>query len=134
MGKIPVQELARMMGVPKQDLVFKLKSIGVRVEGEDAHIDTDVISAILQGKKLPQPREVILRDEQTPEAAPKRVGTAVPARRPPTNPLRPARPRNVIQRVEPRIKTLPASERPLTQADLVSDAEVGDVEMIGVPE
>ena len=115
MGKIPVQELARMMGVPKQDLVFKLKSIGVRVEGEDAHIDTDAISAILQGKKLPQPREVILRDEQTPEVAPKRTGTPPPAaRRLPTNPLRPARPRNVIQRVEPRIKTLPASERPLT--------------------
>ena len=68
MGKIPVQELARMMGVPKQDLVFKLKSIGVRVEGEDAHIVSDAISAILQWKKLPQPREVILRDEQTPDA------------------------------------------------------------------
>src|SRR5258706_15350806 len=129
MGKIPVQELARMMGVPKQDLVFKLKSIGVRVEGEDAHIDTDSISAILQGKKLPQPREVILRDEQPPEVAPKRTGTPPPAaRRLPSNPLRPARPRNVIQRVEPRIKTLPASERPLTQADLVGDGEGVEVE------
>jgi hypothetical protein len=65
MGKVRVQDLARMMGISNQDLVFKLKSIGVRVEGDDAHIDSDIIQAILQGKKLPHPREVILRDEPT---------------------------------------------------------------------
>ena len=69
MGKIRVQDLAKRMGVSNQDLMFKLKSIGVRVEGEDAHIDTDIIQAILQGKKLPHPREVILRDEPGPEDA-----------------------------------------------------------------
>jgi translation initiation factor IF-2 len=113
MGKIPVQELARLMGVANQDLVFKLKSIGVRVEGEDAHIDTEIVSAILQGKKLPQPREVILRDESAaPEAARRGTAPAPTGRRPVApNPLRPARPRAVIQRVEPRIKTLPASDR-----------------------
>ena len=46
MGKIRVQDLAKMMGISNQDLVFKLKSIGVRVEGDDAHIDTDIIQAI----------------------------------------------------------------------------------------
>jgi translation initiation factor IF-2 len=105
-----------MMGISNQDLVFKLKSIGVRVEGDDAHIDTDIISAILQGKKLPHPREVILRDEpaapESPAAARRRAPAAPPARRPPANPLRPNRPRTLIQKVEPRIQTLPASERP----------------------
>src|SRR6185436_2922065 len=108
MGKIRVQDLARMMGISNQDLVFKLKSIGVRVEGDDAHIDTDIIAAILQGKKLPHPREVILRDEQAqpdPAAARRRAPTAptapAPARRAPANPLRPARPRTLIQKVEP---------------------------------
>jgi translation initiation factor IF-2 len=113
MGKIRVQDLARMMGISNQDLVFKLKSIGVRVEGDDAAIDTDIIQAILQGKKLPHPREVILRDEQTP-VEPARRRTAAPppqARRPAANPLRPNRPRTLIQKVEPRIQTLPASER-----------------------
>ena len=102
-----------MMGISNQDLVFKLKSIGVRVEGDDAAIDTDIIQAILQGKKLPHPREVILRDEQTP-VEPARRRTAAPppqARRPAANPLRPNRPRTLIQKVEPRIQTLPASER-----------------------
>ena len=108
-----------MMGISNQDLVFKLKSIGVRVEGDDAHIDTDIIAAILQGKKLPHPREVILRDEQRcpwtragrPAPAP-----AAPARRPAPNPLRPQRPRTLIQKVEPRIQTMPMSERPRAAA------------------
>jgi len=68
-----------MMAISNQDLIFKLKSIGVRVEGEDAHIDSDIITAILQGKKLPHPREVILRDESAPpEAARRRPTTALP--------------------------------------------------------
>ncbi len=113
MGKIPVQDLAKMMGISNQDLVFKLRSIGVRVEGDNAHIDTDIISAILQGKKLPHPREVILRDEQTPAAAAvqQRRPTPTPARRPPPSPLRPNRPRTLIQRTD-RIQTLPTFERP----------------------
>ncbi|HYU35859.1 MAG TPA: translation initiation factor IF-2 N-terminal domain-containing protein, partial [Thermoanaerobaculia bacterium] len=118
MGKIRVQDLAKMMGISNQDLVFKLKSIGVRVEGDDAAIDTDIIQAILQGKKLPHPREVILRDEPaapTPVSDPARRRAPAPAapaaRRPAANPLRPNRPRTLIQKVEPRIQTLPPSER-----------------------
>jgi translation initiation factor IF-2 len=119
MGKIRVQDLAKMMGISNQDLVFKLKSIGVRVEGDDAHIDTDIIQAILQGKKLPHPREVILRDEPAapaPTAASTARRTPQPvapaARRPVANPLRPQRPRTLIQKVEPRIQTMPVTERP----------------------
>jgi translation initiation factor IF-2 len=119
MGKIRVQDLAKMMGISNQDLVFKLKSLGVRVEGDDAHIDTENLQAFLQGKKLPHPREVILRDEHAPTAAeaarrrmPATPAPAAPTRRPPTNPLRPQRPRTLIQKVEPRIQTLPMSERP----------------------
>ncbi len=119
MGKIRVQDLAKMMTISNQDLIFKLKSIGVRVEGDDAAIDTDIIQAILQGKKLPHPREVILRDEQSPsgvDPARRRAAAAppppqIPSRRPPANPLRPQRPRTLIQKVEPRIQTLPMSER-----------------------
>ena len=78
MGKIRVQDLAKKMGIPNQDLVFKLKSIGVRVEGDDAHIDTDIISAILSGKKLPHPREVILRDEPAPSGRALRATSTKP--------------------------------------------------------
>ena len=107
-----------MMGISNQDLVFKLKSIGARVEGDDAQIDTEIIQAILQGKKLPHPREVILRDETAGSGAPDRRRTAAAppppaaARRPPANPLGSRRPRTLIQKVEPRIQTLPMSERP----------------------
>src|SRR3954464_14052503 len=112
MGKIRVQDLARMMQISNQDLVFKLKSIGVRVEGDDANIDTDIIQAILQGKKLPHPREVILRDApEQPGSPAARRRPAVP-QRPPANPLRPGRPRTLIQKVEPRIQNLPMTERP----------------------
>src|SRR5215813_10829154 len=126
MGKIRVQDLAKMMGISNQDLVFKLKSIGVRVEGDDAAIDTDIIQAILQGKKLPHPREVILRDEPAAAEPARRRPAAPPpaARRPATNPLRPNRPRTLIQKVEPRIQTLPASERPLTSLTSLADEEL----------
>ncbi|HEX3527341.1 MAG TPA: translation initiation factor IF-2 [Thermoanaerobaculia bacterium] len=139
MGKIRVQDLARMMGISNQDLVFKLKSIGVRVEGDDAAIDTDIIQAILQGKKLPHPREVILRDEPAPAEPARRRAAAPPppARRPATNPLRPNRPRTLIQKVEPRIQTLPASERPIlpsgfTEEELLQfqDADAAEAEMM----
>src|SRR5262245_27881423 len=111
MGKIPLQELARIMGVANQDLVFKLKSIGVRIEGENAHIDSDVIQAVLHGKKLQHPREVILRDETAPE--PRKPAPAAPpsGRRAVVNPLKPARPRSVIQKIEAPIRTLPATEK-----------------------
>ncbi len=129
MGKIRVQDLARMMSISNQDLVFKMKSIGVRVEGDDAHIDSETLQAIIQGKKLPHPREVILRDEPTAaEAQKKRAPAPAPAPtnlRPAINPLRPGRPRTLIQKVEPRIQTLPASERPeraLAEAHEASEA------------
>jgi len=129
-----------MMGISNQDLVFKLKSIGVRVEGDDAAIDTDIIQAILQGKKLPHPREVILRDEPAPAEPSRRRAAAPPppARRPATNPLRPNRPRTLIQKVEPRIQTLPASERPLssgfTDEELLQfqNADAAEAEMMAV--
>ena len=113
MGKIRVRDLAQKMGVPEQDLLFKLKSIGVRLDEENPEIDTGVIQAILEGKRLPQPREVILRDAEAKASA----TTAAPRRRPaprrmPTSPVRPGRRRPMIQRVEPRIKTLPGTEPP----------------------
>ena len=118
-----------MMSISNQDLVFKMKSIGVRVEGDDAHIDSETLQAIIQGKKLPHPREVILRDEPAAaEAQRKRTPAPAPASapiRPQANPLRPGRPRTLIQKVEPRIQTLPASERPeraLAEAHEASEA------------
>ncbi|HVS12752.1 MAG TPA: translation initiation factor IF-2 [Thermoanaerobaculia bacterium] len=115
MGKIRVTDLAKKMGVPAQDLLFKLRSIGVRVE--DDQIDTEFIQAILQGKQLPQApqREVILRDAQSgpgpaPAAAAKRRRPAPPPRRPAPASARPPRRRTVVQKTD-RIKTLPATRR-----------------------
>jgi translation initiation factor IF-2 len=133
MGKIRVQDLARMMQISNQDLVFKLKSIGVRVEGDDAHIDTDIIQAILQGKKLPHPREVILRDApEQPGSPAARRRPAVP-QRPPANPLRPGRPRTLIQKVEPRIQNLPMSERSVFQAAQEQELEEAPAQEVEAP-
>ena len=80
MAKVRVSELAKKMGIAQQDLVFKLRSIGVRLEGEDETIDTEIIAAILTGKKLPhQPREVILRDAESTAKAPAPVRRAAAA-------------------------------------------------------
>ena len=56
MGKIRVTDLATMMGLSHQDLVFKLRSIGVRVEGEEAAVESEILQAVLAGKKLASPR------------------------------------------------------------------------------
>lgn len=108
MGKIRLKDLARSMHVPEQDLMFKLKSIGVRIEGEEAVIDSELIQAILQGKRLPQPREVILRDDEVEEAPLAPVRRA-PERRP--GPIRPATRRSLIQRVDSRIEEIPHARR-----------------------
>ena len=113
MGKIRVEDLARKMGIPEQDLLFKLKSIGVRLDEKDPRIDTSVIQAILTGQSLPQPREVILRDEESKASAPTPgARRRPPQRRMPPGPLRPTRRRTIIQKVEPRIKTIPTTEPP----------------------
>ena len=111
MGKIQVKDLAQMMGIAEQDLVFKLKSIGVRLDDENPKIDKEVIEAVLQGKSLRHPREVILRDKEAQATAPT-ARKRPPTRRAPLGPRRPPRRRTIIQRVEPRIKAIPATEKP----------------------
>ena len=107
MGKIRLKDLARKMGLPEQDLMFKLKSIGVRIEGQDAAIDSDIIQAVMQGKRLPQPREVILRDDSE---AP--VFDSQESGRPQKGARLPHRGRAMIHRVEDRIREIPTKERP----------------------
>ncbi|HXI13477.1 MAG TPA: translation initiation factor IF-2 [Thermoanaerobaculia bacterium] len=70
MAKVRVGDLAKQMGIPDKDLIFKLQSLGVQVESASASIEPEVIMAILQGKKLAtRPRNVIMRDEKPqPEA------------------------------------------------------------------
>jgi hypothetical protein len=124
MSKVRVSELAKKMGIAQQDLVFKLRSIGVRLEGEDETIDTEIIAAILTGKKLThQPREVILRDAESTAKAPV-VVRRPPPRRTPANPLRRPPRRTIIQKVEPRIRAIPVRERAVevAPASLRADA------------
>jgi len=110
MGKIRLQDLAKRMNVAEQDLLFKFRSIGVRVEGEDAMIDTDIIKALLEGKKIAGPqREVILRDRAAPPAAPRR--RPISSLRPPAGPMRPNRRRSIVHKQTIRTLT-PAESKP----------------------
>ncbi len=114
MGKIRLKDLATKMGVPEQDLAFKFQSIGIRVEGEDAMIDTDAIQAVLKGKNLPQApaRDVIMRDKEAQQTAPPTPRRAPPPqRRPAPPPMRPNRRRTVVQKGDPKIKTIPGRRR-----------------------
>ena len=107
MAKIRLQDLAKRMKVAEQDLLFKFRSIGVRVEGEDAMIDTEIIKALLEGKKIAGPqREVILRDRAAPPTAPRR--RPISSLRPPSGPMRPNRRRQVVHKHT--IRTLTPTE------------------------
>ena len=133
MGKIRVADLARKMGIPEQDLLFKLKSIGVRVEEENAQIDTSVIQAILEGKRMPQPREVILRDEESKATAPV-ARRRPPSRRLPGSPMRPQRRRVIIQKVEPKIKTIPVTAAPPVPDEAVARTAAPEAPAAASPE
>jgi translation initiation factor IF-2 len=112
MGKVRVTDLARKIGMAEQDLIFKLRSIGVRVEGDDAQVDTEVLKAVFEGKRLATPREVIVRDEDAARAAAAVPRPGAPAgRRLPPEPPRPTR-RAIIHKVEAPIPTLPPRDRP----------------------
>lgn len=107
MAKIRLQDLAKRMNVAEQDLLFKFRSIGVRVEGEDAMIDTEIIKALLEGKKIAGPqREVILRDRAAPAVAPRR--RPISSLRPPSGPMRPNRRRSIVHKQT--IRTLTPTE------------------------
>src|SRR3954454_1560498 len=110
MGKIRVQDLSRMIGMNPQDLMFKLRSIGVRIEGEDSQVDTEVLKAVLEGKRLATPREVIVRDEDSARSAAAQARPGAPSAPRPSEPPQPRR-RAIIHKVEAPIPTLPSRER-----------------------
>ena len=107
MAKIRLQDLAKRMNVAEQDLLFKFRSIGVRVEGDDPMIDTEIIKALLEGKKIAGPqREVILRDRAAPPPTPRR--RPISSLRPPVGPMRPNRRRSIVHKQT--IRTLTPTE------------------------
>lgn len=113
MPTIRVRDLAAKMAISQQDLIFKLRSIGIQVDSADADVDMELLQAVLQGKKVVRPGEVIMDDGAAPAAGrPAAVGPAGAAapRRAGANPLRPQRPRTIIQRAEARIVTLPTAD------------------------
>ncbi|MCZ6726562.1 MAG: translation initiation factor IF-2 [Acidobacteria bacterium] len=111
MAKIKVKDLAKKMGLPDQDLLFKLKSIGLRLDSVETEIDAGVLQSALEGRSIVQPREVILRDAAS-KSVPRAPARRRPSRPAPPSPLRPHKRRPLIQKVEPRIKTIPVAERP----------------------
>ena len=131
MGKISVQDLAKKMGVENQDLIFKLKSIGVQLDDKNPQVDSEVIAAVLQGKSLQQPREVILRDAESTATVPV-VRKKPPQRRMPTG-LKP-RGRRMIQRVQPRIRTIPTTQKPQPESPVPAAAAATGGEAAASPE
>ncbi len=59
-----VGDLAQQMGVSVDELIFKLRSIGVEVQNADNTLDLATVRAIITGETLQRrPREVIVRKE-----------------------------------------------------------------------
>ena len=106
MGHIRVRDLAKKMGLEEQDLLFKLRSIGVRVDGADSEVDPSTLAAVLQGKRVASPREVIIRDAKAKPVT--HVPKKAPA--PVQKPMKKRR-RSMIQKVEPHIRNLQVAEK-----------------------
>ena len=64
MEQLRVVDLAHTMGITAKELIFKLRSIGVNVAGEEDTLDLSTVRAIITGETLQRrPREVIVRAE-----------------------------------------------------------------------
>ena len=64
MQQLRVVDLARTMGITPKELIFKLRSIGVSVAGEEDNLDLSTVRSIITGETLQKrPREVIVRSE-----------------------------------------------------------------------
>ena len=62
---VRVSDLAKQMGIPDKDLVFKLQSLGASIDDPSQALEPEVIRAILTGKKLAaRPRTVIVREDK----------------------------------------------------------------------
>ena len=69
MQQLRVVDLAQTMGISSKELIFKLRSIGVSVAGEEDTLDLSTVRAIITGETLQKrPREVIVRSEKKEEA------------------------------------------------------------------
>jgi translation initiation factor IF-2 len=68
MQQLRVVDLARTMGISPKELIFKLRSIGVSVSGEEDTLDLSTVRSIITGETLQKrPREVIVRQEAREE-------------------------------------------------------------------
>ena len=68
MEQLRVVDLAHTMGITAKELIFKLRSIGVNVAGEEDTLDLSTVRAIITGETLQRrPREVIVRAEKPEE-------------------------------------------------------------------
>ena len=68
MEQLRVVDLAHTMGITSRVLIFKLRSIGVTVAGEEDTLDLATVRAIITGETLQRrPREVISRRENAEE-------------------------------------------------------------------
>jgi translation initiation factor IF-2 len=77
-----VGDLARQMGVSVDELIFKLRSIGVDVVTEESTLDLSTVRDIITGQTLVRrPREVIVRRSPVPGDEQKKAATT-PVERP----------------------------------------------------
>jgi translation initiation factor IF-2 len=111
-----VGDLAQQMGVTAEELIFKLRSIGVDVTNEENTLDLSTVRDIITGQTLVRrPREVIVR--QSPTAAEEQRKAPIPAVERPKR-RRPARRSVAIDEELPdevpnlAAMTVPASSKP----------------------
>ncbi|MFI5143557.1 MAG: translation initiation factor IF-2 N-terminal domain-containing protein, partial [Thermoanaerobaculales bacterium] len=77
-----VGDLARQMGVTVEEMIFKLRSIGVDITSAEATLDLSTVRDIITGQTLVRrPREVIVR-QGTHGAEDAKKAQAAPLERP----------------------------------------------------
>ncbi len=129
-----VGDLAQQMGVSVDELIFKLRSIGVEVGSANDTLDLSTVRAIITGETLQRrPREVIVRRDAAPVEEARQPSTPALERLRRKRPLRRVPGEEVPDQV-PNLgaMTLPASAPKPRPATVVAPAGVEGGREVGV--
>ncbi len=128
-----VGDLAQQMGVTAEELIFKLRSIGVDVTSADNTLDLSTVRDIITGQTLVRrPREVIVRQAST--AVEEHRKTPVPTMERPKRRRPGRRPVSLDEELPDEVPNLAAMALPASSKPSARAMDEAEEEVAAVPE
>ncbi len=119
MAKVRVYTIARQLGIAKEDLVARIRALGIQVSNHMSTLTEEEVARV----------KAALEEERQASTKEERIGSAVIRRRSSVRRWRPSRVRAPARRPEPaRVEPEPAQEAAPAEPGAASEAEVAPAE------